>query len=98
MNAIAAIVAGLTGRPIEAQLALTCSSALHPVLAAAVPGAAPPSITRTRLTVAAEEAGAAASLLQKGSQTGGQTHLDRQKTRKTVKSIIHPNRQSERHK
>lgn len=92
MNAIAAVLAGLTGRPVEARLALTRPSALHPVLAAAVPRAAPPPNTRTWLTVAAEEAGTAASLLQIGNQTGGQTHLVRQ----TVKSVMHPDRQSNR--
>lgn len=108
MNAIAAVQASLTGRPIEARLALTCPSALHAILAAAVPGAAPPPNTRTRLTVAAKEAGAAALLLMIDSHTGGQTHLDRQtelfrlttkpvihldRQVQTLKSVIHPDRQ-----
>lgn len=100
MNAIAAVLAGLTGCPIEARLALTRPSALHPILAAAVRGAAPPPHTRTRLTVAAEEARAAASLLQIGSQTGQmhlrQTDNQTELVRQTVKSVIHPDRQPDR--
>lgn len=93
MDAIAAVLAGLAGRPVEARLAETCPGALHPVLTAPVPGAAPAPHTRTRLTVTAKEAGAAAPLLQTHRQ--GDRQIDRQETGRETLLVRHADRRSQ---
>ena len=64
VNTIRPLCAGLTGRPIEALLALACASAIHAVQTEAIPRAHILTFPRAGLALWAKEASTACTCLK----------------------------------